>query len=44
MLKMKHAGRDLPFTPRTVLQRGDVMTVTGTQTDVARVAAGILIG
>lgn len=38
MLKMKRAGRDLPFTPRTVLQRGDVMTVTGTQTDVARVA------
>jgi putative transport protein len=40
LLKMKRGGRDLPFTPRTVLQRGDVMTVTGTQTDVARVAAG----
>jgi putative transport protein len=38
LLKMKRAGRDLPFTRRTVLQRGDVMTVTGTQDEVARVA------
>lgn len=38
LLRMRRAGRDLPFTQRTVLQRGDVMTVTGTQAEVARVA------
>lgn len=35
---LRRAGRDLPFTRQTVLQRGDVLTVTGAQAEIDRVA------
>jgi putative transport protein len=33
------AGQDLPFTPRTVVERGDVLTFVGAKPDVEREAA-----
>src|SRR5262249_10583735 len=34
-------GRQLPFSASTVVERGDVMTVSGTQQEVARVATEV---
>jgi putative transport protein len=39
--KLARAGQELPFTPATVLERGDVLTITGARTHVARVASQI---
>jgi putative transport protein len=36
--KLRRAGRELPFTAQTVVERGDVMTVVGAQSEVARLA------
>ena len=33
------SGRDLPFTPSTVLERGDVLSVSGLRQEVSRIAA-----
>ena len=38
LLRLRRAGRELPFTPATVVERGDVLTVTGAAANVARVA------
>ena len=38
LLKLRRAGRELPFTHATVVERGDVLTVTGAGSNVARVA------
>ena len=39
--KLRRAGRELPFTAQTVVERGDVMTVVGAQSEVARLAADV---
>jgi putative transport protein len=39
LLALRRAGRPLPLSWSTVVERGDVMTVTGTRPEVARVAA-----
>ena len=36
--KLTRAGQELPFTPRTVVERGDVFAVTGVKHHVDRVA------
>ncbi|HET9217518.1 MAG TPA: TrkA C-terminal domain-containing protein [Terriglobia bacterium] len=38
---LKRAGRELPVSPGTVLERGDVVSVSGTPREVARVAAEV---
>jgi len=38
LLRLRRAGRELPFTHATVVERGDVLTVTGAGANVARVA------
>jgi putative transport protein len=38
---LKRAGRELPFSPLTALERGDVVRVSGTPREVARVAAEV---
>src|SRR5262249_39983081 len=35
------AGEELPFTPRTVVERGDVLTLVGAKPDVEREAARV---
>jgi putative transport protein len=39
LLALRRAGRPLPLSWSTIVERGDVMTVTGTRPEVARVAA-----
>jgi len=39
--KLVRANEELPFTPRTVVERGDVLTVFGMKPDVERVARDI---
>jgi len=41
LLGLRRAGRELPFTASTVIERGDVLSVSGTRAEVARVAAEI---
>lgn len=41
LLQLRRAGRDLPLTGQTVVERGDVMTVTGARAEVDRVAGEI---
>ena len=38
---LKRAGRELPVSPVTVLERGDVISVSGTPREVARVAVEV---
>ena len=38
LLRLRRAGRELPFTHATVVERGDVLTVTGAGANIARVA------
>ena len=38
LLSLRRAGRELPFTRATVVERGDVLTVTGAGANIARVA------
>jgi putative transport protein len=38
LLKLRRAGRELPFAPNTRIERGDVLTVSGLETEIARVA------
>jgi len=38
LLKLRRAGRELPFMRETRIERGDVLTVTGRQHEIARVA------
>jgi putative transport protein len=38
---LKRAGRELPFNPTTIIESGDVMSVSGTRSEVARVAAEV---
>jgi putative transport protein len=38
---LRRAGRELPFTAQTVVERGDVMSVAGSQPEVARLAAEV---
>ena len=35
---LRRGGREMPFTPSTVVERGDVLSVTGTKAEVERVA------
>lgn len=41
LLALRRAGRELPFTPSTIIERGDVLSVSGAKAEVARVAAEI---
>jgi putative transport protein len=41
LLALRRAGRELPFTPSMIIERGDVLSVSGTRAEVARVAAEI---
>jgi putative transport protein len=41
LTSLKRAGRELPFSPVTVVERGDILSVTGTRSEVARLAAEI---
>jgi putative transport protein len=41
LLALRRAGRELPFTASTIIERGDVLSVSGTRAEVARVAAEI---
>ena len=41
LLALRRAGRELPFTASTIIERGDVLSVSGTRPEVARVAAEI---
>jgi putative transport protein len=41
LLALKRAGRELPFTAATIIERGDVLSVSGTPAEVARVARDI---
>jgi putative transport protein len=41
LISLARAGREMPFNASTVIERGDVMSVSGTQQEVARVAAEI---
>lgn len=41
LLALRRAGRELPFAASTVIERGDVLSVSGTRAEVARVAAEI---
>jgi putative transport protein len=36
--KVRRAGRELPFAPETRMERGDILTVTGRENEVARIA------
>jgi putative transport protein len=38
LLKVRRAGRELPFAPETQMERGDILTVTGRENEVARIA------
>ena len=38
LLGLRRAGRELPFTPGTVVERGDILAVTGARANIARVA------
>jgi putative transport protein len=38
LLKIRRAGRELPFAPETRMERGDILTVTGRENEVARIA------
>jgi putative transport protein len=40
-LKLRRAGRELPFAPQTPLLNGDVLTVTGLGPEIERVAAEV---
>jgi putative transport protein len=39
--KLRRAGRELPFTAQTLVERGDVLTVAGSQPEVSRLGAEI---
>jgi putative transport protein len=39
LLALRRAGRELPVTAATVIERGDVLSVSGTRAEVGRVAA-----
>jgi putative transport protein len=41
LLTLTRDGRELPFAPSTIIERGDVLSVSGTRAEVARVAAEI---
>jgi putative transport protein len=38
---LRRGGREMPFTPSTIVERGDVLNVTGSQTEVPRIAEEI---
>jgi putative transport protein len=38
LLKLRRASREMPFAPDTRIERGDVLTVTGLEHEVARIA------
>ena len=39
--RLRRGGRELPFTRATIIERGDVLTVTGAAANIARVADDI---
>jgi len=41
LLGLRRAGRDLPVTPATIIERGDVLNVSGARAEVMRVATEI---
>ena len=41
LLGLRRAGRDLPVTPATIIERGDVLNVSGARAEVSRVASEI---
>ena len=41
LLNLRRAGRELPFTRETVVERGDVLRVRGLQSEIRRVAAEV---
>jgi putative transport protein len=41
LLALRRAGRELPVTPATIIERGDVLNVSGARAEVTRVAAEI---
>jgi|RhiMethySRZTD1v2_1073278.scaffolds.fasta_scaffold00032_44 putative transport protein len=41
LLTLRRAGRELPFSASTIIERGDVLSVSGSRAEVARVAAEI---
>lgn len=38
LVSLSRGGREMPFTPSTIVERGDVLNVTGSRTEVGRVA------
>lgn len=38
---LRRGGRELPFTATTIIERGDVLRVSGTHVEIARVAAQV---
>jgi putative transport protein len=41
LLALRRAGRELPVTPATIIERGDVLNVSGARAEVTRAAAEI---
>jgi putative transport protein len=41
LITLRRGGRELPFTPSTVIERGDVLSVSGARAEVARIAPEI---
>jgi AspT/YidE/YbjL antiporter-like protein len=44
LIALRRAGQNLPFTPSTVIERGDVLSISGTQAEIERVAAEVGYG
>jgi hypothetical protein len=38
---LRRSGQNLPFTPSTVIERGDVLSISRVQAEIARVAAEV---
>jgi putative transport protein len=41
LIALRRDGRELPFTPSTVIERGDVLSISGVGAEIARVAAEV---
>ena len=41
LIALRRDGRELPFTPATVIERGDVLSISGVRAEIARVAAEV---
>ena len=41
LIALRRDGRELPFTPSTVIERGDVLSISGVQAEIARVSSEV---